>query len=216
MFSPKLRLVVLTAAVAAVFAAALVGLPHTPSGLRALAADAGVAAPLALFAAWLVLTPALVSGTLLAATSGLLLGPALGTPLALAGATLGGLVAFALARRGGRDPVEHLSGPRLSALQQRIGERGFTTVLCLRAAPGVPATLLNYAAGLSRVRARDYLAATLIGGAPRVAAYTALGGSLTDPSSPLGYAAVGLLMLMAMAGGAGAWLGLRRRPARRR
>lgn len=62
----------------------------------------GAAAPLAWVAVWVVLTPALVSGTLLAAAGGLLFGTLVGTALTAGGATLGGVAAFALARRFGQ------------------------------------------------------------------------------------------------------------------
>jgi hypothetical protein len=42
-------------------------LPHTPSGLRGLLAGAGPAAPLIALAAWILLTPAMFPGTVLAA-----------------------------------------------------------------------------------------------------------------------------------------------------
>jgi uncharacterized membrane protein YdjX (TVP38/TMEM64 family) len=65
-------------------------------------------------------------------------------------------------------------------------------------APGVPATLLNYACGLSRVRLRAFLAGSFIGGAPRIVAYAALGASGGDLSSTpalVGGALIAVMML---------------------
>ena len=59
---------------------------------------AGVAAPLAALVAWVLLTPALFPGTVLAAAGGLAFGALGGAVLALGGAVLGGLAAFTLAR----------------------------------------------------------------------------------------------------------------------
>jgi uncharacterized membrane protein YdjX (TVP38/TMEM64 family) len=100
-----------------------------------------------------------------------------GTCVGIAGATAGGLIAFAIARRLGRSAVEELAGQRLLRLRERVERRGFLTVLTARLAPGVPTTLLNYACGLSRVGLRDFLGGSVIGGAPRIAAYAALGAS---------------------------------------
>src|SRR6476646_4501401 len=92
-------------ALAASAAAALL-LPHSPSGLRGLLAAAGPVAPLIALAAWILLTPAMFPGTVLAAASGLAFGAFGGSLLALGGAIAGGLTAFALARTAGRQPVE--------------------------------------------------------------------------------------------------------------
>jgi uncharacterized membrane protein YdjX (TVP38/TMEM64 family) len=93
------------------------------------------------------------------------------------------VLAFAIARRFGHGPAGQLAGPRLRSLTNRFERRGFLAVLCARVAPGMPATLLNYACGLSRVRLRDFTPAVAIGGAPRMAAYAALGASGGDVSS---------------------------------
>jgi hypothetical protein len=67
-------------------------------------------------------------------------------------------------------------------------------------APAVPYSLLNYVAGLTRVRLAAFTAATAIGVAPRAFAYTALGGSLHDLAAPEAIVAVVLLAVMALAG----------------
>jgi uncharacterized membrane protein YdjX (TVP38/TMEM64 family) len=66
--------------------------------------------------------------------------------------------------------------------------------------PGVPYSLVNYAAGLSPVALRSFAAATAIGCAPRAFAYTALGGSLDDLGSPEAVAAIVVLVVMGVAG----------------
>jgi uncharacterized membrane protein YdjX (TVP38/TMEM64 family) len=198
--SARLRLVALGLAVAAAFTAAVVLLPHDPAEVARLA---GLPPPLlagAALLAWSVLTPALVSGTLLAAATGLLLGAPAGMPVALVGASLGGIAAFLLARRLGRGPAEALAGPRLTRLRERVERRPLLTIVLARAAPGSPATLLNYAAGLTRIRLRHFVAGSLIGGAPRVLAYTALGGAAAERALWPAVAAVALLAGLGVAG----------------
>jgi uncharacterized membrane protein YdjX (TVP38/TMEM64 family) len=82
------------------------------------------------------------------------------------------------------------------ALRERLERSGFLSVLVLRAAPGVPATVLNYAAGLSRVRLAQFAPAVALAGSPRVAAYSLLGGSLADLHSPRVLIALALLAAM--------------------
>ncbi|HEY1276171.1 MAG TPA: VTT domain-containing protein [Thermoleophilaceae bacterium] len=183
-------------------------MPHSPHDLRGAVLAYGMLAPLVMVAAWAVFTPALFSGTLLATIGGLALGVPAGTAAGIAGATIGGVVSFAIARRCGHDAVERLSGDRLRSLQERFERRGFLAVLCARVAPGVPATLLNYACGLARIRLRDFAAASAIGGAPRVFAYTALGASGGDLTSPAALAGLGVIA--ALTAGAAAFALARR------
>jgi uncharacterized membrane protein YdjX (TVP38/TMEM64 family) len=72
--------------------------------------------------------------------------------------------------------------------------------LYARIVPGLPYSLVNYAAGLSPVTLRAFAAATALGCAPRAFAYTALGGSLDDLGSPEAIAAIVVLVVMALAG----------------
>ena len=160
----------------------------------------GVAGPLVFIAVSASLTVVLFPGPVLAAASGLLFGTALGTPVSIASATLGATMAFCVARWWAHDAVVALAGPRLQALRAWVGRRGFVTVLYARIAPGVPYTLVNYAAGLTPIALRSFVAATALGVAPRAFAYTALGGSLGNLGSPEALVAIGVLVAMALGG----------------
>ncbi|HET6548966.1 MAG TPA: TVP38/TMEM64 family protein [Solirubrobacter sp.] len=193
-----LRIALLVGAVGALAVLAALALPHSPAGL------------VAAVAVWALVTPALFSGTVLALAAGLLFGPLKGAGVGVLGATAGGLLAFAIARRAGRGAVEALTGPRLDKTLRKIERRGFAAVLVARLAPGVPATLLNYAAGLTRVRARHFAAAIAVGGAPRAFAYAALGGSGGDLMSPAALAGFALLAALTLGGVAVGWRARRR------
>ncbi len=179
--SARRRLLLLAVAIGAAFAAAFLLLPHDPGEVvrAAEAMPAGLVAGAA-FLAWTILTPALVSGTLLAAATGILLGGPAGMPVALAGAMMGSALAFLIARRFGRGPADALCGPRLEGLKAKVEERPILAVALIRIAPGSPAAILNYGAGLTRIRLREFLAGSVLGGAPRVLAYTALGGAIAE------------------------------------
>ncbi len=167
----------------------------------------GAAAPFVFIPVSALLTVALFPAPLLAGASGLLFGPVLGFPISLTAAVLGAGAAFTISRRFGAEPVELLAGPRLRRLQDRIERRGFMAVLYARIAPGVPYNLVNYVAGMTRIRLGTFLAATALGAAPRAFAYTALGGSLSDLTSPYAIVAGGVLVLMAVGGAGFAWRG---------
>jgi uncharacterized membrane protein YdjX (TVP38/TMEM64 family) len=169
-------------------------------GVRDWVDGAGVAAPLVFVLLSASLTCALFPGPLLAGASGLLFGTALGFPLSLTAAVLGACVAFTISRHVGGDAVEHVAGRRLLALRDLVSRRGFVSVLYARIVPGAPYSLVNYAAGLARIRLPVFAAATALGAAPRAFAYTALGGSLDNLRSPEAIVAVAVLALMALAG----------------
>jgi len=173
--------------------------------------DYGAIAPLVFIAISASLTVMLFPGPVLAAASGLLFGTALGTPVSIVAATLGAVLAFCVSRWVAHDAVLALAGPRLLALRAFVGRRGFVTVLYARIIPGLPYTLVNYAAGLTPMRLRAFAAATAIGVTPRTFAYVALGGSLGNLRSPEALAAVVVLVAMALGGAV-----LARREARSR
>ena len=209
--SARRRLILLALAIGAAFAAAFFVLPHDPDEVARLAEVLPVPmlAGTALLA-WTLLTPALVSGTLLSAATGLLLGGPVGMPVALAGAMLGSVVAFMIARHFGRGPADALCGPRLERMKAKLEKRPVLSVALIRIAPGSPASVLNYGAGLTRIRLRDFLAGSVLGGAPRILAYTALGGAIAEGMiwpAVAGFAAISLI------GVAGVLVARRRRTA---
>ena len=160
----------------------------------------GALAPIVFVLVSSLLTVAMFPGPLLAGASGLLFGTALGTPLSIVAATLGASLAFLVSRRFGARAVDELSGRRVRVLQDFIAQRGFLSVLYARILPGIPYNVVNYAAGLTRVRLATFAAATAIGCAPRAFAYTALGGSLSKLDSPAAIAAYAVLLAMAIGG----------------
>jgi uncharacterized membrane protein YdjX (TVP38/TMEM64 family) len=182
--SRRLRLIVLVAAAAGAFVAAVLLLPHSPAGLRVMIAGAGAAGPAIALAGWVVLTPAMLSGALLAAASGLAFGPVGGIAVSIAGAVLGGLAAFGLARAAGRSQIEAgvLRRPRLQKLHAMLEERGFMAALAARLMPGVPATGLHYVAGVSPIRVPAFCGAMAIGALLRTAPYAVLGDGVAGGS----------------------------------
>jgi uncharacterized membrane protein YdjX (TVP38/TMEM64 family) len=181
---PPRRVIGLIAAVLCAFAAAALLLPHSPSDLRELLLGLGPAAPAIALMGWMVLTPALFPGTVLAAAGGLAFGALGGGALAVVGAVAGGLVAFGLARTAARGPVERMirRRPKLARAHELLERCGFSALLAARLMPGVPTTGLHYAAGVSPVRAREFAAAIAIGAVLRTAPYAVLGQGLGSGS----------------------------------
>ena len=205
--SALVRLAALGLGIAIAVAVVLFVVRPTPGAMRDATADVrdwadsiGPLAPLLFVAVSASLTVLMFPGPLLAGASGLLFGLALGFPVSLASAVLGASLAFLISRHLAGDAVEHLAGPRLVALEALVSRRGFVSVLYARIAPGVPYTLVNYAAGLTRIPLMLFAAATALGAAPRAFAYTALGGSLGNLRSPEAAIAVAVLVVMGSIG----------------
>lgn len=155
--------------------------------------------PVAFVAIYAAAVVALVPASLLTLAAGALFGVARGTAFTLLGATLGSAGAFLVSRYIARKTVERrvAGDARFEAIDRAIGERGFLIVLLLRLSPVFPFSLLNYALGLTRVRLRDFLLAS-VGMIPGTLLYVYSGRIAGDVAATVGGAPGG--------GGPGRWL----------
>jgi uncharacterized membrane protein YdjX (TVP38/TMEM64 family) len=130
----------------------------------------------------------------------LLFGTAVGAPLALAGVTAASVLQMFIARRlaGGHHGL--LLPERTRAVEEFLTRHGAVSVMESRIVPLLPYGIVNFSAGLTKLRYRDLALGTVIGAAPKVFAYTALGGSLSDLRSPEAIVAIGLLVTMGLVG----------------
>jgi len=133
------------------------------------------AAPLLVIAAFvgggLMVFPVVV---LIAATAAAF-GPWLGFAYAFAGALASAIVTYAVGAAIGREALESVLGARLERVRRAVVERGVFAVAAIRLVPIAPFTLVNMAAGASKVRFADYLIGTAIGMAPGITTMSALG-----------------------------------------
>jgi uncharacterized membrane protein YdjX (TVP38/TMEM64 family) len=141
-----------------------------------------------------------VTWPILAGAAGLLFGTAVGTPLALAGVTLAALTQMGISRFLAGEHAGRLLPSRTRPIEEFLTRNGTIAVMESRIVPLLPYGLVNFSAGLTRLRFRDMAAGTVVGAAPKVFAYTALGGSLSDLASPEAIVAVALLVVLALAG----------------
>lgn len=183
--------------------------------VRARVEAAGALAPVAYVVLGALLGAVLVPGPVLAGASGVLFGPVLGTVVTLASALGTSAVALVLGRAAGRDGARAVLGPRRAAATEDLLERrGVLAVAAQRLAPGVPDAPSTYAFGALGVSVWAVLLGTLVGSAPRAFAYTAIGASLDDPTSPLAVAGLVVWLVVAVVGvevGRRLWRDRRRR-----
>ena len=133
--------------------------------LRNFVEAAGPLQALVFVVAYVILTVLLVPGTISSVVAGWLFGPAWGTLLTLAGATIGAITAFEIARALGRERVRARLGRRTDAADRWVRSRGLLGVITLRLVH-VPFNVLNYAFGLSTVQRRNHVLGTAIGIVP--------------------------------------------------
>src|SRR4051794_13775477 len=206
-----LRVGLLAATLAAVAITALAtGFRPSAGELRDWGESLGPAGPVLFIPLSVALGCLLFPGPLLAGAAGLLFGTAVGTPIALVAATLTAVAEMLITRNVAGTRVGALIPERARRVDDFIDRRGFWAVLYMRLAPGIPYHLVNYGAGLTRLRVRDMAGGTAIGALPRTFAYVALGGSLDDLGSPEAIAALALLVLTAVVGGVVARVQIRR------
>jgi uncharacterized membrane protein YdjX (TVP38/TMEM64 family) len=203
----------------AVFAAFLVGLFYVVVVTRVIDVDevrrtvaaTGPAAPLTYVVVSAVLGAVFVPGPILAAASGVLFGPLLGTFVTL-GATVGtAIITSLVGRRAGRHSARALLGTeRADRLDALIDRGGLWAVVGQRFVPGVSDALASYAFGAFGVPLWQMAVGAFIGSAPRAFVYTALGASIGDLSAPLAYAAIAVWCVTAIVGAFAARHGYRR------
>lgn len=158
-------------------------LPVVADQLRTFIEATGPAGAAVFVVAYVILTVLLVPGTIGSVAAGALFGPIWGTVLTLAGATLGAVAAFEVARALGRDGVRARLGRRADAADRWVSSRRVTGVIMLRVVPVVPFNALNYAFGLSTVSRRDHVIGTAVGIVPGTVAFVGLGSSIARPGS---------------------------------
>lgn len=171
------------------------------AGIRSAITATGPLAPLAYVVMSTALGAVFVPGPILAAGSGVLFGPVLGTFVTL-GATVGtAVVASLLGRRAGRDSARVLLGTdRANRLDARIERQGLWAVVGQRFIPGISDALASYTFGAFGVPLWQMILGSLIGSAPRAFVYTALGATIMNLSSWLAYAAIAVWCVTAIVG----------------
>jgi uncharacterized membrane protein YdjX (TVP38/TMEM64 family) len=198
---PALRRILIYGAVIGTAFAVLLLTGNLPSAdeVRDFGDELGPLAPV-LFVPLFVPVNFLITWPILAGAAGLMFGTALGTPLVLAGVTLASLAQMAVARKLAGEHRGRLLPQRTRRIENFLTDNGTVAVMQSRIVPLLPWGAVNFSAGMTHLRYRDMALGTAIGAAPKVFAYTALGGSLDDLTSPEALIAIGLLVILGLAG----------------
>jgi len=181
--------VLIAAALMALLAVAALTLPVREWLRLALTwtAEHRTTAAVSFIALYVVAAVCLLPGIILTVAAGVLFGLGLGTVVVSVGSVLGATAAFALGRTLARDWVQRrIEGwPKMRALDRALGARGFWVVLLTRLSPLFPFNLLNYAYGVTAVRARDFIVASWIGMLPATVVYVYAGSAAASLAQAL-------------------------------
>ncbi|WP_338678144.1 TVP38/TMEM64 family protein [Streptomyces sp. SCSIO 30461] len=195
--TPSVRLGLLVAILAAAAGSLLLWSPQRVLSQELTSEVPPVWAGLAFVLVFAIATLAFFPKPVLNVAAGVLFGAPEGLLLAVAGTTLGAVLAFRLGRGLGREALQpFLKGKVLAALDRRLTQQGFRSVFLLRAVPGVPFPAVNFAAAFSGVRLRSFAAATALGVLPGTAAYVVAGASASSPTSPAFLISAGVMVAL--------------------
>jgi len=114
---------------------------------------------------------------------------------------LGASLAFGVARYLGKDFTDKILKGRFKKIYEydkKLEDKGFITILFLRLVPLFPFNGLNFALGLTKVRFKDFLLATLIGIIPGSFVLVNIGANATDLRSPKLFIFILLFVLLAL------------------
>lgn len=114
-----------------------------------------------------------IPGSLLTLAGGAVFGTLWGTIYTTIAANLGASLAFFEARYLGQEFIGSLfKKSKAGILDEKAASSGFQTILTLRLLPAIPFNGLNFGAGMSKIRYRDYALGTILGMLPATVVYT--------------------------------------------
>lgn len=172
---------------------------------------AGAWAPIIYIAVYVVATILVLPSTALNLTGGAIFGPWIGTLWTSIAALIAAIAAFAFTRTIGRRLIEQRLAGRWQALDAEIQQGGIFYMCAIRLLPIIPYGLVNFAAGLTSIRFKDYLLGTALGTVPGILPFVMLGSSglralQTGDVLPL----MGALALIGLLVGGATWYRRRR------
>lgn len=119
-----------------------------------------------------------------------------GTILTSIGSLLGGMIAFLLSRKLGKEVVRKLAKKDLVIFNKNNKWGGFFIILIMRLVPLFPFKIVSYSAGLSPMKLGEFALATVVGSLPGIIVYTNLGDKTNEVGSKGFYQAIIFLIAL--------------------
>lgn len=137
----------------------------------------GIWGPVIYILIYTAFTLLILPSTALNLMGGALFGAWLGTFWTTIAAILAAVVAFLFTRNFNQTRIIHRLNNHLSSLDKELQQGGLFYIAAIRLLPILPYGLVNYAAGLTSIKFRDYFLGTLIGTLPGVLPFVLLGST---------------------------------------
>ncbi len=174
------------------------------------------AEPIAFTAAFLVMFGLVASvmpgAAVLKVAAGALFGLWAGMAVALGGTLLGAMIGFIASRYLMRHWIEQRFARQAAIINRGLTSNGIVYLLALRFNPLIPFFLINFAMGLTRMRAATFTIVSLVGLLPASLVYANAGTELArieQPSDILSTRLIVSLVLLSLMPIAGRWLSKR-------
>lgn len=173
----------------------------TPDELQAWLRGWGVWTPLVYVLLVIILPIFFVPLAPLAMVSGLLFGLWRGFAYTIVGAILNCTIMYWMTQRLGKDRVQaflanRLSPAWLSRIESLEGRTGLVFLFILRVTALIPYNVINYAFGLTNMKYKDYMLASIAGIMPPMLIYANMGDKALDITSPDFWMAFAMLALL--------------------
>lgn len=140
--------------------------------------QAGIWAPIIYIVLYTLGTILILPSTPLNMSGGAIFGPGMGTLWTSIAAVIAAVVAFAFTRTVGRETVSKKLAGRWEAMDAEMRQGGLFYMFAIRLLPIIPYGLVNFAAGLTSIRFRDYLIGTILGTIPGILPFVLMGSGL--------------------------------------
>lgn len=151
-----------------------------PEQVEAWLEQAGIWAPIIYILLYIIGTLLLLPSTPLNLSGGAIFGVLWGTIWTGLAALLAAIIAFMFTRTVGRQWIVTRLKGRWESFDQEIHQGGLLYMSAIRLLPIIPYGVVNFAAGLTSIRFRDYLIGTAIGTIPGVLPFIMIGAGLQE------------------------------------
>jgi uncharacterized membrane protein YdjX (TVP38/TMEM64 family) len=139
----------------------------------------GLWAPIIYILVYAIATIFILPSTPLNLSGGAIFGWEWGTVWTSIAAVLAAVLSFGFSRTIGRKFVEQKLAGKWQSLDREMEQGGFFYMFAIRLLPLIPYGMVNFAAGLTSIKFRDYFLGTLLGTVPGILPFVMMGAGLT-------------------------------------
>jgi uncharacterized membrane protein YdjX (TVP38/TMEM64 family) len=139
----------------------------------------GMWAPIIYILVYAIATIFILPSTPLNLSGGAIFGSVWGTVWTSIAAVLAAVLSFGFSRTVGRKFVEQKLAGKWQSLDREMEQGGFFYMFAIRLLPLIPYGMVNFAAGLTSIKFRDYFFGTLLGTVPGILPFVMMGAGLT-------------------------------------